>query len=99
MIKPTPNPPETASVSPYESIDSRKLHEAADRALDHYLCPPGSTPPPRKNRGMYAVTADNKTEELLVDASATLASAKTIAQNVSSLLPASQRHALAGIAH
>ncbi|EJL96074.1 hypothetical protein PMI19_05305 [Pseudomonas sp. GM16] len=97
MIKPTPNPPETASVSPYESIDSKKLHEAADRALDHYLCPPGSTPP-RKKRGMYAVTADNKTEELLVDASATLASAKTIAQNVSSLLPASQRHALAGIA-
>jgi hypothetical protein len=98
MIKPTPNPPETVSVSPYESIDSKKLHEAADRALDHYLCPPGSTPPPRKNRGMYAVTADNQTEELLVDASATLASAKTIAQNVSSLLPASQRHALAGIA-
>jgi hypothetical protein len=32
---------------------------------------------------MYAVTADNKTGELLVDASATLASAKTIAQNVS----------------
>ncbi|WP_460098977.1 DUF6124 family protein [Pseudomonas sp. H3_C08] len=98
MIKPTPNPPESNCTSPYESIDSKKLHEAADRALDHYLCPPGSTPPPRKNRGMYAVTADNKTEELLVDASATLASAKTIAQNVFSLLPASQRHALAGIA-
>jgi hypothetical protein len=98
MIKPTPNPPETASVSPYESIDSKKLHEAADRALDHYLCPPGSTPPPRKNRGMYAVTADNKTEELLVDASETLASAKTLAQNIASLLPVSQRHALAGIA-
>ncbi|EUB85096.1 MULTISPECIES: DUF6124 family protein [Pseudomonas] len=98
MIKPTPNPPETASVSPYESIDSKKLHEAADRALDHYLCPPGSTPPPRKHRGMYAVTADNKTEELLVDASETLASAKTLAQNIASLLPVSQRHALAGIA-
>ncbi|EJM35186.1 hypothetical protein PMI23_03528, partial [Pseudomonas sp. GM24] len=25
MIKPTPNPPEIASVSPYESIDSKKL--------------------------------------------------------------------------
>ncbi|MDR9865929.1 DUF6124 family protein [Pseudomonas baetica] len=98
MIKPTPNPPETASVSPYESIDSKKLHEAADRALDHYLCPPGSTPPPRKKRGMYAVTADNKNEELLIDASETLASAQTIAQNVASLLPASQRRALLGIA-
>ncbi|WP_339434226.1 DUF6124 family protein [Pseudomonas sp. EA_65y_Pfl2_P78] len=98
MIKPTPNPPETDSVSPYESLDSKKLHEAADRALDHYLCPPGSTPPLRKNRGMYAVTADNKNEELLIDASETLASAQTIAQNVASLLPASQRRALLGIA-
>ena len=66
MIKPTPNPPETDPVSPYESLHSKKLHEAADRALDHYLCPPGSTPPPRKTRGMYAVTADNKNEELLM---------------------------------
>ncbi|AZV27504.1 hypothetical protein CT157_16320 [Pseudomonas syringae] len=98
MIKPTPNPPETDSVSPYESIDSRKLHEAADRALDHYLCPPGSTPPPRRTRGMYAVTADNKNEELLIDASETLASAQTIAQNIASLVPASQRRALVGIA-
>ncbi|MBK5534974.1 hypothetical protein JFT91_20685 [Pseudomonas sp. TH08] len=98
MIKPTPNPPEIDSVSPYESLDSRKLHEAADRALDHYLCPPGSTPPPRRIRGMYAVTADNKNEELLIDASETLASAQIIAQNVASLLPASQRRALLGIA-
>ena len=97
MIKPTPNPPETDPASPYESLDSKKLHEAADRALDHYLCAPGSTPP-RKTRGMYAVTADNKTEELLVDASETLASAKNIAQNIASLVPVSQRRALLGIA-
>ncbi|PKA68804.1 hypothetical protein ATI02_1603 [Pseudomonas baetica] len=96
MIKPTPNPPESNCTSPYESIDSRKLHEAADRALDHYLCPPDSTPPPRKKRGMYAVTADNKNEELLIDASETLASAQIIAQNVASLVPASQRRALLG---
>ncbi|MFJ2480119.1 DUF6124 family protein [Pseudomonas sp. NPDC087598] len=98
MIKPTPNPPEADSVSPYESLDSKKFHEAADRALDHYLCPPGSTPPPRRIRGMYAVTADNKNEELLIDASETLASAKTIAQDCASLLPAAQRRALLGIA-
>ena len=98
MIKPTPNPPETDPTSPYESLDSKKLHQAADRALDHYLCPPGSTPPPFSPRAMYAVTADNKNEELLIDASETLASAQTIAQNVASLLPASQRRALLGIA-
>jgi hypothetical protein len=39
MKKPTPNPPETDPASPYESLDSKKLHEAAERALDHYLNP------------------------------------------------------------
>ncbi|MFJ7314995.1 DUF6124 family protein [Pseudomonas sp. NPDC098747] len=98
MIKPTPNPPETDPTSPYESLDSKKLNEAADRALDHYLSPPGSTPPPRKTRRMYAVTADFKNEELLVDACETLASAKTIANDFARLLPASQRRTLLGIA-
>ena len=98
MIKPTPNPPETDPTSPYESLDSKKLHEAADRALDHDLCPPGATPPPRKTCRMYAVTADFKNEELLVDACETLASAKTIAQDFARLLPASQRSTLLGIA-
>ena len=50
MIKPTPNPPETDPTSPYESLDSNKLHEAADRALDHYLSPNNLLPPPRKAR-------------------------------------------------
>ncbi|MGY1892943.1 DUF6124 family protein [Pseudomonas sp. SDT291_1_S447] len=100
MIKPTPNPPEIDSTSPYESLDSKKLNDAADRALDHYLCPPGSTPPPRKTRRMYAVTADFKNEELLADADAseTLASARTIAHDFAHLIPASQRRTLLGIA-
>jgi hypothetical protein len=39
MKKPTPNPPETDAdpTSPYATIDSKKLNEAA--ALDHYLKP------------------------------------------------------------
>ena len=43
MKKPTPNPPESEATpdttSPYASVDSKKLHEAADRALDFYLNP------------------------------------------------------------
>jgi len=39
MIKPTPNPPETDTTSPYESLDSKTFHEAAERALDHYFNP------------------------------------------------------------
>ncbi|WP_426618066.1 DUF6124 family protein [Pseudomonas rustica] len=97
MIKPTPNPPETHPTSPYESLDSTKLHEAADRALDHCLCP-GATPPPHRNRKMYAVTADFKNEELLANACETLASARTIANDFANLIPASQRRTLQGIA-
>ncbi|WP_064120995.1 DUF6124 family protein [Pseudomonas fluorescens] len=98
MIKPTPNPPETEPTSPYESLNSKKLHEAADRALDHYLCPPGSPPIQRKTRSMYAVTADFKNEELLANACETLASARTIANDFANLIPASQRRTLLGIA-
>ena len=98
MIKPTPNPPETDPTSPYESLDAKKLHQAADRALDHYLCTPGSTPPPFSPRAMYAVTADTKNEDLLSNACETLASAKTIAQEFAGLVKPSQRRTLMGIA-
>ncbi|MFJ4251195.1 DUF6124 family protein [Pseudomonas sp. NPDC089741] len=97
MIKPTPNPPETDPASPYESIDSKKLHDAAERALDHYLCP-GNTRPARKPSTMYAVVADIKSEELLANAFETLASARTIAHDFANLIPASQRRTLLGIA-
>jgi hypothetical protein len=40
MFKATPNPPETDPVSPYASLDSKELHAAAHRALDHYLVLP-----------------------------------------------------------
>jgi hypothetical protein len=45
MKKPTPNPPEAEAVadadstSPNASVDTRKLHDAAERALDDYLNP------------------------------------------------------------
>ena len=47
MFKPTPNPPETDPVSPYATLDSKKLHAAADKALDHYLKPDSSLALPR----------------------------------------------------
>ncbi|SDS74608.1 hypothetical protein SAMN04490191_2197 [Pseudomonas lini] len=51
MIKDNPDLPETdvedvetnmenESVSPYACLNSKKLHDAAIRALDHYLAPP-----------------------------------------------------------
>ncbi|WP_416195294.1 hypothetical protein [Pseudomonas sp. 10S4] len=37
MFKATPNPPKTDPFS--ATLDAKKLREAADRALDHYLKP------------------------------------------------------------
>jgi hypothetical protein len=36
MFKVNPIPPESCPASPYKKFDSKKLHEAAERALDHH---------------------------------------------------------------
>ena len=67
MTKSTPHPPETDPASPYESLDSKKLNDAAERALDHYLKPSAfimaST---HKPEPMYLANPKYNTESLLV---------------------------------
>ncbi|MEO4017313.1 MULTISPECIES: DUF6124 family protein [Pseudomonas] len=96
MFKPTPNPPETDTVSPYESPDSKKLHEAADRALDHYLNPQKDTPE-RKFRTMFVIAPDIDTESLLAHACESLASASVMATDFAVFLEGPQRSMLLGI--
>ncbi|PQP03490.1 hypothetical protein C5612_13175 [Pseudomonas frederiksbergensis] len=80
MIKPTPNPPENPATSPYESFDSRKLHEAAERALDHHFAPPKEKP---KRKGkLFTVSPDIDTEALLANASEDLLSISAIAASL-----------------
>lgn len=79
MIKPTPNPPEAEGVSPYASRDSKKLHEAADRALDHYLNPPTTGHRPNS---IFMVAPDVDSETLLAHACESLASANVMAGNL-----------------
>lgn len=81
MIKPTPNPPENPATSPYESFDSRKLHEAAERALDHHFAPPPNEKPKRKGK-LFTVSPDIDTEALLANASEDLLSISAIAANL-----------------
>lgn len=82
MIKPTPNPPETDiqsesdPTSPYSTTDSKKLHEAAERALDHYLNPLLPRKPLLKPNTRYLIAPGIDSEELLADACETLTSAK-----------------------
>ena len=90
MIKPTPNPPEHEDTSPYESLDSKKLHEAAERALNHHFAPPPEKPKPRKGN-LFTVSPDIDTEALLANASEDLLSISTIATNLAGDIDSTQR--------
>ncbi|NTZ98086.1 hypothetical protein FCH79_22810 [Pseudomonas koreensis] len=99
MTKSTPHPPATDLASPYESLDSRKLHDAAERALDHYLNPAAhimtSTCEPES---MYLANPKYNTESLLANASETLGSASEMLNNFAATLDTSDRKTALGIA-
>ncbi|WP_347904316.1 DUF6124 family protein [Pseudomonas purpurea] len=84
MIKDSPNPPETDDVSPYQSLDSKKLHAAAHRALDHYLTPPGNRHalPDRRPGTIFMIVPGVESESLLAHACETLASANVMASDL-----------------
>jgi hypothetical protein len=105
MKKPTPNPPETDAIpdanstSPYVSVDTRKLHEAADRALDFYLKPSAAImSAPYIPNQMFLVNPKADTESLLANASESLASATVMLGDFAALLGGTHRKTLLGIA-
>ena len=100
MFKVTPNPPTTDPASPYESSDSKKFHEAAERALDHYLGPPTAeimAAPYVPNR-LFMVNPASANEPLLADASESLGSACVMINDLAGMLEGTQRRTLLGIA-
>ena len=90
MFKVTPNPPETDPVSPYESPDSNKLNEAAERALDHHFAPPQEKPSPGMGP-LFMVCPDVHTETLLANASEDLLSISAIAADLADGVEGSRR--------
>jgi hypothetical protein len=105
MKKPTPNPPETDAIpdanstSPYACVDTRKLHEAADRALDFYLKPSAAImSAPYIPNQMFLVNPKADTESLLANASESLASATVMLGDFAALLGGTNRKTLLGIA-
>jgi hypothetical protein len=80
MFKVTPNPPDTDPASPYESLDSKKLHEAAERALDHHF--PPTQKKPKRTGQLFSVCPDIDTEALLSNASEDLLSISAIAADL-----------------
>ena len=105
MKKPTPNPPESEApvasdpTSPYKSPDSKKFHDAAERALDHYLAPTALImPSAREPERMYLANPKYNTESLLANASETLGSASEMLSNFAATLDHSHRKTALGIA-
>jgi hypothetical protein len=93
MFKPTPNPPETDTVSPYQSPDTKKLHEAAERALDHYLKPES----PSRNsvdRGMqmFQVAPDINPEAIAIQTYETFSSVSILLLDLADSLEDKPRH-------
>jgi hypothetical protein len=97
MFKSTPNPPGPDDVSPYDPLDPKKLNEAADRALDHYLNPLKTTIPPRKPSTIYLVAPDIDTETLLANACESLASASVMASDFAGMMEWPHRNTMLGI--
>jgi hypothetical protein len=104
MKKPTPNPPEADTVadadstSPYASIDTKKLHAAAERALDYYLNPGAHIMgAPYKPNAMFLANPKADTESLLANASESLSSATVMLGDFAALLEGTHRKTLLGI--
>jgi hypothetical protein len=98
LMSQPPEPPVTDLVSPYASPNSRKLHEAAERALDHYLLPAAIMATPYTPSTMFMVNPQSDAESLLSNASGSLASATVMLGNFAGVLEGSNRHTLLGIA-
>jgi hypothetical protein len=83
--------PET-DVSPYEPLDSKKLNDAAERALNHYLNPAALKSPARKPSTMYMVAPDIADEDLLAHTCESLAQASVMASDFAGYLEGPQRN-------
>ncbi|WP_210642064.1 DUF6124 family protein [Pseudomonas sp. Tri1] len=96
MFKVTPNPPETDQAPPRAKSKTKKLDEAANRALDFYLSPkkPEDTPQPGQ---IFTIVKDIDNESLLANLTETLASADAMVNDLAFELEGSRRHVALGI--
>ncbi|KAE9648484.1 DUF6124 family protein [Pseudomonas sp. PB106] len=97
MFKVTPNPPEADDTTPYEFPGSKKFHDAAERALDHYLKPNATTLRFHKPSTMFQITPDQDNETLLAHACESLASASIMTSDIAAYVDPPQRHTILAI--
>ena len=99
MITPRPNLLKTTARSPYSTLDSRKLHEAADRALDHYLKRENTKPyfadertTEERSMKMFTVVANANPEALAIQTYETFSSVSILLLDLAESLDDKQRH-------
>ncbi|MFS2069155.1 DUF6124 family protein [Pseudomonas sp. CT11-2] len=99
MLKVTPNPPDADPVSPYEP-DSKKLNEAAERALNfHFPSNADIKATARKPSRLFAVAPEATTETLAIFLVETLASVDVMVHQLVDHLEGESRYALLGISN
>jgi hypothetical protein len=94
MLKPPLNLFETTPRSPYATLDSRKLHAAADTALDHYLKPDVKTLRSSQDRAMkmFTVVSDANPEALNIETYETFSSVSILLLDLAEILDDKPRH-------
>jgi hypothetical protein len=95
MVKITPNPPRAENLSAHTTLDTKKLREAADRALNVHLSPPAK--PDTQDGQIFSVVPGLITESVLTSLSETLASANAMVSDLAFELEGSRRHVALGI--
>ncbi|RON38571.1 DUF6124 family protein [Pseudomonas brassicacearum] len=99
MFKVTPNPPDTDPVSPYEP-DSKKLNEAAERALNfHFPSIADIKATPRTRSTLFYVDPEATTETLAVFLVETLAAIDVMVHELVDRLDGGSRYSLLGISN
>ncbi|SEI83245.1 DUF6124 family protein [Pseudomonas sp. NFACC07-1] len=96
MVKITPNPPRAEDLSAYTTLDTKKLREAADRALNIHLSPT-PTKPDTQDGQVFTVVPGLNPESVLTSLSETLASADAMVSDLAFELEGSRRHVALGI--
>ena len=78
------------ATSPYESPNSKKFHEAAERALDHHF-KPAVEPRAKRQGGLFSLSPGTDAEALMANASEDLLSISVIACDLADDLHGSRR--------
>jgi len=90
MVKITPNPPKTDSVTQGESPDSNLSNDAAEHCC-HQTFRPAEPKPPKRNGQLFCVSPNINTETLLANASEDLLSISAIAADLADGVDGSRR--------